>query len=63
MYANRIPFTRDGNKGPQPASKPVKKAAPKPVVEEPAKIEVEPVDLITEPQAEETPEETTDGND
>lgn len=62
MYANRIPFTRDGHKGPQPASKPAKKTAAKPVVEEPAKIEVETVDLITEPQAEEITEEPTDGD-
>jgi hypothetical protein len=62
MYAHRIPFTRDTNKGPQPADKPAKKASTKPVAEEPAKIEDEPIDLIIEPQAEEITEEPTDGN-
>lgn len=63
MYIHRIPFTRDSQKGPKGPEKAAKKApAPKPIVEEPAKIEAEPIDLITEPQAEEITEEITDGN-
>lgn len=63
MYAKRIPFTRDTNKGPQPIKKSSKKAS-KPVVEEtvieePAKIEV--VDEITEPTPELVIEEETNG--
>jgi hypothetical protein len=66
MYANRIPFTRDGHKGPV-ASKTATKKATKPavvesVVEEPAKIELEPIDLIIEAEAPEVSEETN-GND
>jgi hypothetical protein len=69
MYANRIPFTRDGNNGPQNVGIPTKakKAAKQSEVIEPAKIEE--VDLITEPAvvAEEAVvevvEEATDGND
>ena len=65
MYANRIPFTRDAHKGPK-ADKPAPKKASKPVVEEsaiaePAKIEVEPIDLITEVESDE-PAEETNGN-
>lgn len=63
MYANRVPFTRDGRKGPQPVGTKAKKVStPKP---EPAKIEVEAesVDLIIEPQTEEITEAPTDGND
>lgn len=66
MYASKVPFTRDGSKGPKAVSAKAKKsAAPKPVVEEAAKIEVEAqsIDLITEPQAEEIAEEITHGND
>lgn len=62
MYSNRIPFTRSEQKGPQA---PKRIPASKPAIKEPAKIEVEPVDLLTtevEPEAQETLEETTDGD-
>lgn len=62
MYASRVPFTRDGHKGPKAvATKANKATTPKP---EPAKIEVEAeaIDLITEPQAEEIAEDAPDGD-
>jgi len=62
MYASRIPFTRDTNKGPKEASSSKKSSKP---------VKIEEIDLITEPETvvpeepvvEETAEETLDGND
>lgn len=66
MYANRIPFTRDTHKGPKQAETVPKKTKKSIVVEsavvEPAKIDLEPIDLIIEVEAAEIAEEELDAN-